>query len=125
MEYDDDGHLTKYTDPKDYVTTYAYNAHGKLEKTTDNLGAEYTNEYDNNGFLTSTVGKHTYEGVTLRSRTKQNLSVDTSTNSYTITSYDSMNNSSEAKYNAKTGTLTSAKDKNDNETNYTYGFNIL
>ena len=29
MEYDDDGHLTKYTDPKDYVTTYAYNAHGK------------------------------------------------------------------------------------------------
>jgi RHS repeat-associated protein len=123
MEYDDDGHLTKYTDPKDYVTTYAYNAHGKLEKTTDNLGAEYTNEYDNNGFLTSTVGKHTYEGVTLRSRTKQNLSVDTSTNSYTITSYDSMNNSSEAKYNAKTGTLTSAKDKNNNETNYIYGPN--
>lgn len=114
--YDDDGNLTSVTDSDGRVTTYTYDSHGNMLTMTAPDGLSYAYTYDSYGNqLTS---------KTIDSLNSANF-IQTSTaysanGAYTVSSTDSMGNTSYYAYDQTSGEMTSITDGNGNTTAYTY-----
>ena len=116
-EYDDN-QLSEMVDPAGNNYKYDYDSNKRIKTATTSTGLKYTYTYDGNGNANSVVANG---GTGLNIKSEVNYSYPgKGADTYTVAADDQNNYTSTNTYNAKNGTLISAKDVNGNITEYTY-----